>query len=521
MNKQEQENLRPYYEDYKIGIFKRCFFGFFMGISDGIPGYSGGTTLSIIGFYETLVFKFKNIFKFIGWKNWLKNLLWLLPFLGIWVITIFIFSLGTKIIVKNNLDVALIITFFSFAIFSVFNFYIVNKKSMFLKNQDITNITYSKKKLNRSSIIFLIIGFLIILGSGIGVYFAGGVSLEGSSNITTIPMSIDWIWLILSGFLAGFCMIIPGVSGSFILFLTGTYDEIYFVLIGNIFSNIFLIFLVAFSMLIGIIASIFFSSFWIKKNHQTFLWFCLGMVASSPIAILLGTFGNINYLSTFISAFQNVDLVFGTMISGIMLSIFISIVIFSFIKSENKKIKILNSSDALIVVDMQNDFSKKGKIPIKNFNLIAKKIDCFINSQPNEFKLILSMDKHPIDHFSFEKWPMHCVKETKGSQITEKIHLNSINTYFVEKGQNKDLEDYSAFKSNGLKNNLEDFLKTNKIKRVFIAGVMSDYCVKYTFLDSEKYNFETYCIEDLCSTSSEAFSLSSFVPEEFLKKSFF
>lgn len=50
------------FDEYKKGYFTRMLFGIFMGISDGIPGYSGGTTLTLLGFYEKLIFKIKEIF---------------------------------------------------------------------------------------------------------------------------------------------------------------------------------------------------------------------------------------------------------------------------------------------------------------------------------------------------------------------------------------------------------------------------------------------------------------------------
>ena len=66
-NKYTNSNIN--YQEYKTEFLKRSIYGIFMGISDGIPGYSGGTTLSLLGFYETFIIRLKLIFK----KNSFSN----------------------------------------------------------------------------------------------------------------------------------------------------------------------------------------------------------------------------------------------------------------------------------------------------------------------------------------------------------------------------------------------------------------------------------------------------------------
>ena len=93
-------------------------------------------------------------------------------------------------------------------------------------------------------------------------------------------------------------------------------------------------------------------------------------------------------------------------------------------------------------------------------------------------------------------WPTHCVANTTGAELHKDINLNLIkgNFYLFKKGLNKEYHPYSGFGAEGLK----DFLDKNKIEKLFICGLATDYCVKETVIDSVMNGFETIVIIDGC-----------------------
>lgn len=269
------------YDEYKKGYLTRMIYGFFMGISDGIPGYSGGTTLTLLGFYEKLIFKIKEIFT--DFKNaWWKNILWLLPFLIFTGIALLGFSLVTNWIAEAGFQYLLILIFGLFTFLCIPSFILVNKPNLI----KIKYGTLFIAKKNNISIILFVVGFLIILAIGLFIYFNGGIQLEGNI-VEPIAPGVEWITLSLSMALAGFVALIPGISGSMTLFLTGVYDDIYFGALNNIFENIPLLILLTISAGIGIIINVLITSFILKRWKEYYISFSFGMVVASFITILL------------------------------------------------------------------------------------------------------------------------------------------------------------------------------------------------------------------------------------------
>lgn len=167
---------------------------------------------------------------------------------------------------------------------------------------------------------------------------------------------------------------------------------------------------------------------------------------------------------------------------------------------------------ALIVVDVQNDFCPGGSlavpkgdevIPIINtllpkFDLViftmdwhTTNMDAFASSYP---------DKKPFDSYKNKDgkvdvlWPNHCVGDTFGAEIHKDIDYSLINGdfYFFKKGLVKDSHPYSGFGADGLL----ELLKSKGVTETYITGLATDYCVKDTCLDSSKYGFDTYLIQD-------------------------
>lgn len=183
-------------------------------------------------------------------------------------------------------------------------------------------------------------------------------------------------------------------------------------------------------------------------------------------------------------------------------------------KQENNKI------NTLLIIDMQNDFSPEGPLPVKNFY----KVIPALNSIMEYFDLVIAtQDWHPESHISFFSshknkkpfessiiggesqvlWPIHCVANTQGAELSNKIHKDKIDIFF-KKGTDQNKDAYSAFHLNDKKTltGLEKILDP-KTNRLYIMGVATDICVYYSVKSASELGFETYLIEDLCAGLDE------------------
>lgn len=160
----------------------------------------------------------------------------------------------------------------------------------------------------------------------------------------------------------------------------------------------------------------------------------------------------------------------------------------------------INPTSALIVVDVQNDFCPGGELAITD----GDKVIPVINELIKKFSLVVaSQDWHPKNHCSFKKqggvWPEHCVKNSWGARFVKGLDTVKFKAVF-QKGDYKELDSYSAFFDNAHMNKtyLGEYLIVHKVKNVYIVGLATDYCVKYTALDAVKYGFNTYVLLDGC-----------------------
>jgi len=174
----------------------------------------------------------------------------------------------------------------------------------------------------------------------------------------------------------------------------------------------------------------------------------------------------------------------------------------------------MNKNSALIIVDVQNDFLEKGALEVKNSNPIVP----VINILQNKFShIIATQDWHPANHKSFASqhknksigefidlkginqilWPDHCIQNTYGSEFSKDLNLEKVEK-IVRKGSNPEIDSYSGFLENDkkTKTELDDYLKSQNIDTVYICGLASDYCVKFTTLDALNFGYKTYLIED-------------------------
>ncbi|MEN7548279.1 bifunctional nicotinamidase/pyrazinamidase [Rapidithrix thailandica] len=170
--------------------------------------------------------------------------------------------------------------------------------------------------------------------------------------------------------------------------------------------------------------------------------------------------------------------------------------------------------NALIVVDIQNDFVTGGALAVPQGESIIPTVNQLIDT----FDLVVATkDWHPKNHGSFVDnypgkkvgdvidlhgldqilWPTHCVQHTQGAEFVEGLNTKGIRRVF-SKGTDTDIDSYSGFYDNGHRKatGLEEYLKDKGVKDVYIAGLAADYCVKYTALDALKVNFKTYLVKD-------------------------
>ncbi|EKD71022.1 MAG: Nicotinamidase [uncultured bacterium] len=171
---------------------------------------------------------------------------------------------------------------------------------------------------------------------------------------------------------------------------------------------------------------------------------------------------------------------------------------------------------ALVLVDLQNDFCFGGNLAVSDGDAviaIANKIQPY-------FKLIVATkDWHPLDHMSFASnhpgykigdvievnqlsqvlWPNHCVQETKGAEFHPLLNQPLI-TKIVYKGTDKSIDSYSAFFDNAhlRSTGLSDYLHDHGVTDVYLMGLATDYCVKYSALDAATLGFNVYVIADGC-----------------------
>ncbi len=163
----------------------------------------------------------------------------------------------------------------------------------------------------------------------------------------------------------------------------------------------------------------------------------------------------------------------------------------------SSKIKI-GPEDALIVVDVQNDFLPGGSLAVAGGDEVVAPLNKVMGLFSTR---VFTRDWHPAGHVSFsdppefvdKSWPSHCVQDTEGAKFHKDLNVPD-DAIIISKGDDKELEAYSGFQGTDLAKRL----KGRGIKRVFVGGLATDYCVKATALDAMSSGFEAMVIEDAC-----------------------
>jgi len=169
---------------------------------------------------------------------------------------------------------------------------------------------------------------------------------------------------------------------------------------------------------------------------------------------------------------------------------------------------------ALLIVDVQNDFLPGGALAVQD----GDKVIPVINRLQEKFEFIVAtQDWHPPNHGSFAAnhkghiigdivkldgldqilWPVHCVQETKGADFPSSLYTKKW-ANIIQKGTDVLADSYSGFYDNNRKKDtgLANYLRKHSVKEVYVTGLATDYCVKFTVLDALKEGFKTYLLTD-------------------------
>jgi len=190
-------------------------------------------------------------------------------------------------------------------------------------------------------------------------------------------------------------------------------------------------------------------------------------------------------------------------------------------KIEYEKNIQINKKDALIIVDMQNDFIPGGSLAVEEGDLIIDDINKIVQKfKKNKAIIIFTQDWHPKNHLSFASnhsgkkpgdeymsedgaigpvlWPDHCVQGTKGAEFHKKLNTDLADK-IIQKGMNPNIDSYSGFQDNDKKSEtgLRKYLNSKKIKRIFICGLALDYCCYYTAMDGHEFGYQVYFLVNL------------------------
>jgi nicotinamidase/pyrazinamidase len=173
----------------------------------------------------------------------------------------------------------------------------------------------------------------------------------------------------------------------------------------------------------------------------------------------------------------------------------------------------LQPTDALLVIDVQNDFMPGGNLAVADGDTIVP----VINTLAKRFAhVILTQDWHPAHHISFASthgkedyaviqahygpqtlWPEHVLQNTEGAAFHPDLDISHAEL-ILRKGFRRHIDSYSAFLENDhiTPTGLAGYLRERNLTRLFLCGLAYDFCVRYSAIDGRSLGFETIVIED-------------------------
>jgi len=187
----------------------------------------------------------------------------------------------------------------------------------------------------------------------------------------------------------------------------------------------------------------------------------------------------------------------------------------------------IQPDDLLLVIDVQNDFCPDGALAVGEGDAVVP----VINRLAERFDhVVLTQDWHPAGHSSFASnhpgsapfetiampygpqtlWPDHCVQGTPGAAFHSELLTNRAQLV-IRKGFRGAIDSYSAFYENDRRTptGLAGYLRERSLKRVFLAGLATDYCVYYSAVDARREGFDAIVVENGCRAIDLAGSLAA------------
>jgi nicotinamidase/pyrazinamidase len=174
----------------------------------------------------------------------------------------------------------------------------------------------------------------------------------------------------------------------------------------------------------------------------------------------------------------------------------------------------LRPTDALLIIDLQNDFCPGGRLAVAGGHDIVPTINALANKFDH---VLLTQDWHPTRHISFASthpgaepyqtiavsygaqtlWPDHCLQHTEGAALHPALEVPHAEL-ILRKGFRRDIDSYSAFLENDHETptGLAGYLRERGLTRLFLCGLAYDFCVRFSAIDGKQLGFETLVIED-------------------------
>ena len=170
----------------------------------------------------------------------------------------------------------------------------------------------------------------------------------------------------------------------------------------------------------------------------------------------------------------------------------------------------------LVIVDVQRDFCPGGALPVPEGDQVVPVINRLLRRFD---RVAATQDWHPPGHLSFAAnhpgrkpgeviqlagleqvlWPVHCVQHTPGAEFHPDLDRSRIQAVF-RKGVDPEVDSYSGFFDNGRRRStgLDEYLRREGVEEIYICGLATDYCVRWTALDAVRVGLRSWVIEDAC-----------------------
>ncbi|WP_289043978.1 bifunctional nicotinamidase/pyrazinamidase [uncultured Aliiroseovarius sp.] len=175
-----------------------------------------------------------------------------------------------------------------------------------------------------------------------------------------------------------------------------------------------------------------------------------------------------------------------------------------------------DANEALIVIDVQNDFCPGGALAVEG----GDKIVPLINEMLPDFHVkVFTQDWHPAAHSSFASshdgkepyqttempygtqvlWPDHCIQGSIGAKFHDNLHRDRADL-IIRKGFRPEIDSYSAFFENDqtTPTGLEGYLRTRGVEKLTLVGLATDFCVAYSAVDGRRLGFDITVLEEAC-----------------------